>query len=207
MHGHRPQSIYHQIERQRYQLADAGGECRAAHAELRERPDTEDEQRIQHDICHTAEQQRRHGHLHATHRLINLLECEADHDNHRKRKRDGRVLRPHLRYLLGICEQPQETRHNGDAHDHAHHAMDNRARNTARRRRVCLISLTGTEMIRNHRVDAHAEADSERVYQILHRINQRQCCYRVLTYFCNKQAVDDVIQRVHQHGNHHRQRH
>ena len=38
-------------------------------------------------------------------------------------------------------------------------------------------------MIRNHCVNAHAEADSERVYQILHRIDQRQCCYRVLSYF------------------------
>ena len=55
---------------------------------------------------------------------------------------------------------------------YAHHAMDNRARNTARRRRVRLINLTGTEMIRNHCVNAHAEADSERVYQILYRIDQ-----------------------------------
>ena len=172
MHGHRLQPIYHQIECQRYQLADAGGECRTAHAKLRERPDTEDEQRVQHDICHAAEQQRRHGHLHASHRLINLLERETDHDNHRERERDRRVLRTHLRYLLGIREQPQETRHDGDAHDHAHYAVDNRARNTARRRRVRLVDLTGTEMIRNHCVDAHAEADSERVYQILYRIDQ-----------------------------------
>ena len=199
--------VQHQIAHHRYGLSDAGRECRAAHPHRGERTDAEDEQRVEHDIRHAAGHHHQHGRLHAAHRLINLLERQLRHQRGRKQERHIGVLDAEQHHVLRIREQPQEPRHDRDAHHRTHDAVNHRADHAACRCRVCLVLLTCSKVIRDHRVDAHAEADGERVYQILHRIDQRQSRYRVLAYFCDKQAVDDVVQRVDQHGDHHRQRH
>ena len=206
-HRRRTDAVQHQIARQRHRLSDAGGQRRAAHPHLRERADAEDEQRIEHDIRHAAGHHRQHGDFHAAHRLIDLLERQLRHQRRREQERHIGIFYAERHHVLRIREQPQKPRHDGDAHCRTHDAVQHRTHHAAHSRRIGLVTLTRAEVVRNDRVDTHTEADSQRVYQILHREHQRQRRDGILAQLCHEQAVDDVVQRVDQHRQHHRQRH
>ena len=70
---------------------------------------------------------------------------------------------------------------------------------------MLLVALA--ETLGQKRVNADADADAEGDHQILNGEGDGDGSERGLTDAGDKDAVDDVVKRLHQHGCHHRQRH
>ena len=72
---------------------------------------------------------------------------------------------------------------------------------------VRLLLEPRAERVRDHGVHADAVADRHRDEQILRRVDEGQRGHRLLADARDVVAVDDVVERVHEHGNRHRNRH
>ena len=59
------------------------------------------------------------------------------------------------------------------------------------------------QKISNCRIDTDAEADTHGSDQILNREDQRERSHRIFIDLCHEITVDNVVQRVHHHREHH----
>ena len=76
-----------------------------------------------------------------------------------------------------------------------------------RRGDVRLLILFCAQMIGDHGIHTDAESDGDRADQILNRVYERQSGQRVLADRRDKKTVDDVVERVYEHRDHHRESH
>ena len=72
---------------------------------------------------------------------------------------------------------------------------------------VCFFLFRSSQIIGDHSVDPHAETDGDSVDKVLDRVDQGQSCHGVFADLCYKKAVYDIVQRIYQHGDHHRKSH
>ena len=86
-------------------------------------------------------------------------------------------------------------------------AADDCQRNAVFRRQVRRLLPSFAQTARDERVYTHACADADRNDQHLERIDERDRRKRILRILRDKDAVDDVVQRVDDHGDHRRERH
>ena len=105
-------------------------------------------------------------------------------------------------YALRRTERMDERARKRKTEHEEHDAAHDRERHAVLRRRVGFLLPFFTETACDERVYAHAGAD-----QHLDRIDERNGRKRVLRILRNEDAVNDVVQRVDDHGNHRRKRH
>ena len=121
--GKRAAARQQQVNCQRDTLPQSGGDCRACNAERGKGAEAENQQRVEQDVGNTAAQQAEHGALHPANRLEDLFKGHAEHDDDRKGKGDGGVLRAIRNHLPILREHTQEGGHQGDAANGGGHAV------------------------------------------------------------------------------------
>ena len=194
-------------ERHAEDLADDGRERRAADAQLRKRADAEDHQRVEDDVDDRAGQTLTHRDDHVAARLLDLLAHHGDKHENAHAHRDMRILDRKSRNRLARTECADEYTRQSPAEDEERDTADDCQRNAVLRRQVRRLLPSFAQTARDERVYTHACADADRNDQHLERIDERDRRKRILRILRDKDAVDDVVQRVDDHGDHRRERH
>ena len=107
-----------------------------------------------------------------------------------------------------IKETPaQKARHDDNADNGDENAVHQAQRHTVGGGSLGLFVVARAKVQCDHGIDADTEADGDGVGKILDREHQRQRSHGVFADAGHKQAVYNVVQTVHQHGNNIGQRH
>ena len=203
----RADEVDDQIEDDGDHLADAGSQRRTGNAHSGERADAENQQRVQNDVADRAAHQADHGNVHPAHSLKDLLERHGGHDDDGEHEGNAGVGHAHGDDGLVAGEGAQEPRHDGGADDGNHDAVDQRKHHAVGGGHVGLFFVACAEMQRDQRGSADAEADGNRVDEVLHRVDEGQRRHGLLTDAGDKEAVHDVVQCIDQHRDDHGQGH
>ena len=199
--------VNEKVNAQAQQLADAGGKGRTRNAHGRHRAKAEDQDGVQKDVAHTAKDQRRHSHLHAAHGLKHLFKGQCRHVDGGKQEYDGGVGDAGCDQACVAGEPAQKARHDDNADNGDENAVHQAQRHTVGGGSLGLFVVARAKVQCDHGIDADAEADGDGVGKILDREHQRQRSHGVFADAGHKQAVYNVVQTVHQHGNNIGQRH
>ena len=199
--------IDEKVDAQAQQLTDAGGKGRTCNAHGRHRAKAEDQDGVQKDVAHTAEDQCGHGHLHAAHGLKHLFKGQTSHVDGGKQEHDGGVGDAGGDQAFVTGEPAQKARHDGDAENGDENAVYQAQGHTMGGCGLGFFTVACAQIQRDHGIDADTEADGDGVGKILDREHQRQRGHGVLADAGHEQAVHNVVQTVHQHGNDIGQRH
>ena len=159
--------VDHKVDHHAEHLTDAGCQCRACNAHGGHRPQPEDEHRVQQNIAHAAGDQGNHGHLHAAHRLKDLLKRQRDHVHDQKQEHDGGVSDTCGDQPLVLRKAAQKAGHDGDADRHHHHAVHKAEHKAVGSGRLGLFAVTRAQIQRDHGIDADAKADGNGVGKVL----------------------------------------
>ena len=196
-----------QVDAQTQQLTDAGGEGCARNAQRRHRAQAEDEDGVQDDVAHAAEDQRHHSHLHAAHGLEHLLKGQRRHVDGGKQEDDGGVGDAGCDQVFIAGEPAQKAGHDGNADKGDEDAVHQAQRHAVGGGGLGFFVVARAKVQRDHGIDADAKADGNGVGKVLDGEHQRQGRHGVFADAGHKQAVHDVVQAVHQHGDDVGQRH
>ena len=188
-------------------LSDAGRPGGTGDAHGRDRTEAEDHDRVEDDVDETADQHADHRNLHAADGLEHLLIGDGGGIRHTEKEDDTCILGAQADDVSIIRKPSHEGRHPEDAEHADEEAVEDVAEEAEGRRGVRLLLEAGTERVRDHGVHADAEAHRHRDEQILRRVDEGQRGHRLLADARDVVAVDDVVERVHEHGNRHRNRH
>ena len=199
--------VNEKVNAQAQQLADAGGKGRTRNAHGRHRAKAEDQDGVQKDVAHTAKDQRRHSHLHAAHGLKHLFKGQCRHVDGGKQEYDGGVGDAGCDQACVAGEPAQKARHDDNADNGDENAVHQAQRHTVGGGSLGLFVVARAKVQCDHGIDADTEADGDGVGKILDREHQRQRSHGVFADAGHKQAVYNVVQTVHQHGNNIGQRH
>ena len=101
----------------------------------------------------------------------------------------------------------EESRHNRNTDHSQQQSVDQSEKKSPGGRLVGFFLLGSSQVISNHCIDPHAEADGYGADEILDRIDQGQSGHCVFADLCYEKAVYDIIQRIYQHGDHHGKSH
>ena len=110
---------------------------------------------------------------------------------------DGHVVR--LREHEGAAAEDAEEQKDDVAHQREEHAMLRHA--------VGPLAVARAQSARQKRVDAHRRARGQADHQVLRRKAEGHRRERLLADHADKDAVHDVVKRLHQHRDHQRHRH
>ena len=199
--------VNEEVNAQAQQLADAGSKGRTRNAHGGHRAKAEDQDRVQNDVAHTAKDQCCHSHFHAAHGLKHLFKGQCRHVNGGKQEYDGGVGDAGCDQACVAGEPTQEARHDGNAYNGDQDAVHKAQRHAVGGGSLGLFVVTRAKVQCDHGVDANAKANGNGVGKVLDGIHQTEGSHGILTDAGHEQAVHDVVQAVHQHGDHVRQRH
>ena len=101
----------------------------------------------------------------------------------------------------------EESRHNRNTDHSQQQSVDQSEKKSPGGRLVGFFLLGSSQVISNHCIDPHAEADGYGADEILDRIDQGQSGHCVFADLCYEKAVYDIIQGIYQHRDHHRKTH
>ena len=104
---------------------------------------------------------------------------------------------------MGI--HPQERRDDGKTDPGEKDAVKDPQQDPQRSRPGGFFLLLCSQIESHCRIDAHTEPDAHRPDDVLNGKHQRQRRHGILADLRHEITVDDVIQSVDQHGQHHRQ--
>ena len=179
----------------------------AGNAHLWEAEQAKNEDRIEDDVRDRADQLRDHGIDRAASRLQKALKRDlaehaerAQHTDVQIRDtvlNDGRDVR--LRTHIGADAEQAANEHEQIAQQRQQQTVD--------RNLIDALGVFLPQRARQQRIDADAKADGNGNDDVLQRERHghgREC---ILTDARDKNAVHDIIQRLHEHGDHHRDRH
>lgn len=203
-HSRGPTLVEEKIHHQRQQLSQAGRQRRTGDPQFRERPKAEDQHRVKDQVAHRTGQQRGHRQLHAADCLEDLFKGQRRHDDGGEGKCNGSIGRAQADHRRVAGKAAKEMRRDQDAKDRCQYAVDQRKRHTVRGGCIGPVLLTCAQMQSDLGVDAYAEADGDGIDKVLQRIDQRKRRHGILTDLRHKKAVYDIVERVDQHGDHHR---
>ena len=180
---------------------------RAGNAHLREAEQAEDEDRVEDDIRDRTDQLRDHGIDRAAGRLQKALEGDLDENAERAQNADVQIRdaeiddRLNIRLRVHICADAEQA---GDEHEQI---AQQRQQQAVDRDLIDALGVFLSQCARQQRVDADAEADSDGNDDVLQRERHGHRRERILADARDKDTVHDVVQRLHKHGDHHRDRH
>ena len=199
--------VHKERKARRNDLADDGRHRRAGNLHARKAEPAEDENRVQNDVDDRAGDLRVHRKLRPPGRLQQPLEAELRENADRRAKADRGVARAVVHDLLHICLREEEgarerqAQHAEDC-EIAEHQEDGRVG-----RAVDEVVPLCTQSSGQQCVCADGRAASEGNHQILQWESQRDGAQRVFIQLRDIDAVDNVIKCLHQHRDHHGNRH
>ena len=186
-----------EIERQRAaaELADHRGNGGAGDAHIQHK----DADRVEDDVHDRAEPLRVHREDGAARTLQQALEHDLREQTQRRAAADAQIRRAIIDDVvdarLGGEEHPREergeNRADGEAHAREEHAV--------RRDMVGALTFASAERAAHQRVHAHGRTGGKADHQVLRRERERDGGQCLLADTGDEDAVDDVIQRLHQH--------
>ena len=188
-------------------MSDDGGPGCAADTHDRERTEAEDHDRVQNDVGDGSAEHADHGHRHFAFRLKDFFKGDRRRDNGGEGKDDIGIVQTILQNVLILGKKTQEHRRAEDADRGQQDAMNQAVGHARGSRVVGFLTVLCAEKIGGDRVDADAEAYAYSRDQELQGIDQRDSGHGIFADPCHKVAVDNIVQRVGQHGQNHRQRH
>ena len=161
--GNGAQVIEQQIDHQSKHLTQSGSQRCAVNAHFGERPQAEDQQRIQNNIGQAAQAQTHHGHLHTTDCLKNLFKCQVCVDYNGKAKHNTPVAHSQVDYRLILGKRLQKQRNDGNTHAGEQHPVHQRPQHTLRGCLVRALLLSGAQIQSDHGADPHAKTNGNGV--------------------------------------------
>ena len=184
-------------------LADHGGDGRA----LRAHPKAQYEYGVQYDVDDGAGALGEHrvdgaaGGLHQPleHDLAEHAEAEAADG--------GQVVHAVVDERLDLGLGGEERPHAEQAEQQEQHIAHQRQEHAVLGHLVGALRVLRAQRPGEQRVHAHRRAGGEPDHQVLGREGQRHRRQRRLVVARHEEAVHHVVQRLHQHGQYHRQRH
>ena len=177
-----------------------GSQRRAGNAHGRHRAKAEDENGVQQDVADTARDEGDHGELHPAHGLEELLKGEAGHVHGSEQEDDGGVGHAHRDDGTVGGEPGQEAGHDGGSCQRAEDAVEHREGHAVGGGGVRPVVVACAPVEGDEGVDAYAEADGNGVHEVLDGEHEGEGRHGLLVDLGHKEAVHDVVQRVHQHG-------
>ena len=187
----------------RHDLAGHSGRRRARNAPA----EHEDADRVEYDVEDRAHALREHGIDRPARGLHQPLEHDLAEQAERHAAHDVQIGRAHVDDLgdfrLRGHERPTEEQaeHEEDriAHQRQQHAVF--------RHLVGALVVLLAQRAGEQRVHAHARAGRHADHEVLRRKGQRHRRERLFADAAHEHAVHNVVQRLDEHGNDHRQRH
>ena len=195
------------VEQHGDDLPDDGRDGRTAHAECRQTKPAENQDGIEHDIDNTAARHEHHGGFHAPNALKDLLKAHLQQLAERQAHNDiGVITRPRQRACI-VGEHAQER--SGEHHtcDNEDHTMDEHEQHAQRSCSISLFALPCAKMHGHDRANAYTYTHADRHDSILQWKSQRYCGQCIGAQFGDPDTVDDVVERLNEHGQHNRDGH
>ena len=90
---------------------------------------------------------------------------------------------------------------NDGFYDHAFNNVPSEAARSAS------FFISSTKVDGNNSICSNCKANGDCHNQVLNWINKRECSHGIVAYFCDKDAVNNIIQRIDEHRQRHRQCH
>ena len=188
-------------------LADHRRPGRAGNAHLREAEQAEDEDRVEDDVRDRTDQLRDHGIDRATGRLQETLEGDLDENAERAQNADVQVRDAVIDDRLNIRLRAHVSTDADQAGDEHEQIAQQRQQQAVDRDLIDALGVFLPQRTREQRIDADAEADSDGNDDVLQRERHGHRRERILADARDKDTVHDVVQRLHEHGDHHRHCH
>ena len=200
MDGRLGGAVDHEVDDESGGLSDAGSQRRACNAHGRHRAEAEDEDGVQQDVADTARDEGDHGELHPAHGLEELLKGEAGHVHGSEQEDDGGVGHAHGDDGAVGGEPGQEAGHDSGSRQRAEDAVEHREGHAVGGGGVRPVVVACAPVEGDEGVDAYAEADGNGVHEVLDGEHKGEGRHGLLVDLGHEEAVHDVVQRVHQHG-------
>ena len=188
-------------------LADHRCPGGAGNAHLREAEQAENEDRVEDDVRDRAGQLCDHGIDRATGRLQKALKRDLAEHAERAQHADIQIRNAVLDDGLDVRLCAHIGANADQAADEHKQIAQQRQQQTVDRDLIDALGVFLPQRARQQRIDADAEANGNGNDDVLQRERHghgREC---ILTDARDKDAVHDIIQRLHEHGDHHRDRH
>ena len=195
------------IQQKRADLPDDGGDRCSCSAEPGKSEKSEDEDRIKDDVDHTAHAQQIHGDLHFSDPLEDLLKCDLQQCAEGKAEHNVCIVAGVLQYYRIIREKRQERSGDKDPCKDEEDAVEHGQRDAERGGAVRFLLIAGSKMNGYGGADPHPDAYGNRDDGVLERVSERDRSQRICPQPGYIDAVHDIVKRLDQHGEHHRNRH
>lgn len=176
----------------------------AGDAQLREAEQTEDQDRIEDNVRDRAGQLRDHGIDRAAGRLQEALEGDLNKNAERAQNADVQVRDAVIDDRLNIRLRAHVSTDADQACDKHEQIAQPREQQTVDRDLIDTLGVFLPQRARQQRVDADAEANGNRDNDVLPRKSHRHRRECILADTRDENTVHDVVQCLHEHGNHHR---
>ena len=188
-------------------LADHRRPGRAGNAHLREAEQAEDEDRVEDDIRDRTDQLRDHGIDRAAGRLQKALKRDLAEHTERAQHADIEICDAVLDNGLNVRLCAHIGTNADQAGDEHEQIAQQRQQQAVDRDLIDALGVFLPQRARQQRVDADTEADSDGNDDVLQRERHGHRRERILADARDKDTVHDVVQRLHEHGDHHRDCH
>ena len=152
--------------------------------------------------CHTE-----HRRLHFSRRLQYFFERHAESQHGRERDDGIEIVEAVCSYLFAVGEHGYERAYKKHAYPCKYDAVQSAENDAERCRTVCRLSAARSEIIGDCRIYSDAETYADGIRKILKRINDGYGRHGVFADLCDEKTVDDIIERIDEHGYNHRQSH
>ena len=199
--------VEHKTERRAEKLARDRGEGRARDLKARKAEKAEDQDGVEHDVAHRARDLRDHRKIRAARALQEALGVDLHENAKRAADADADIVLPVGDDLHVFRLQAEVGRGHRKAEEHEDGGGAEREEKSRACRAVHGRLVLLAQRAREQRVHAHTRAHGKGDAQHLQREGERDGVHRVLTEACDKDAVDDVVERLKEHRHHHRPRH
>ena len=197
-----------EAEDHRGKLTGDGRVRGARHAEPREAEQAEDQDRVEHDVDQRAGDLHEHDEHGLALRLHDALRAHLQKDAEREHAADGQVVHAHIADERRFRHERIEKRPDAEqTEQQEHHRRDEQQKQAVARGGVGVLKAALAQPARDQRVHADARSHGNGDHEHLNRERERYGRERVLAQPGDKDAVDDVVERLREHGDHDRQRH
>ena len=205
MKSHPSPGIHHEIDHQCHRLSDIRGDGGAVDTQRGTAQISEDHDGIEDDVGDASRHHAVHGYLHPSRSLEQFLIYQLyGHDDGCGEDDEG-IPGSEIEDPVVVGIHPQERRDDGKTDPGEKDAVKDPQQDPQRSRPGGFFLLLRTQIEGHRRIDAHAEPDAHRPDDVLNGKHQRQRRHGILADLRHEIAVDDVIQSVDQHGQHHGQ--
>lgn len=195
------------VKQERADLSDDGGNRGSCHTESGKAKESEDQDRIEDDVDHAAGAQQIHGNLHFSDPLENLFKRNLQQGAEGEAEHDVCIVAGILQYGRIIREQREERFGDKDPCQDEEDTVNDGQCNAERGGAVCLFLFSGSEVDGNGRSNPNTYSDGDGDDGVLERIGKRNGSQGICPQPRYIDAVHNIIERLDEHGEHHRYRH